>query len=351
MRLALPVSHSTNTLRNVHFWDASVRTEKVKTASSPHFRPAYRCAAGRMTRNLCFTDCWPGKAEDHVQGRLPADAPHPSEAVQPSGRDRRPRGAVRRFALPLDASCAAVCPEAVPAAATGVGLPGRDGLRRHDNGQRTGRQQPARAGRRSSSTASAAARWPVPRNCGCTCAGLLASRNWSARSSTRCPAGRTVSRRTRCPLMCLPKRMRAAGACGWSHGLSQGHWGHHLTRARLGGWKVPGKAVWFAQPVPPGTALDRFPGRCPAPAGGRHAGADAGRSRPRAHRAGRRAGLGHVRAVHPARPDRVGAAAGWCPGPAVPGAASGGRSPTWWTRPSRSSARTRRLDRPRTPGR
>lgn len=32
--------------------------------------------------------------------------------------------------------------------------------------------------------------------------------------------------------------------------LSGGRWGHHLTRSRLGGWKVPGKAVWFAQPVP-----------------------------------------------------------------------------------------------------
>jgi hypothetical protein len=42
------------------------------------------------------------------------------------------------------------------------------------------------------------------------------------------------------------------------HALSQGRWGHHLTRARLGGWKVPGKAVWFAQPLPPGAALDRF---------------------------------------------------------------------------------------------
>ena len=33
-------------------------------------------------------------------------------------------------------------------------------------------------------------------------------------------------------------------------GLSDGRWGHHLTRSRLGGWKVPGKAVWFALPVP-----------------------------------------------------------------------------------------------------
>ncbi len=33
-------------------------------------------------------------------------------------------------------------------------------------------------------------------------------------------------------------------------GLSGGRWGHHLTRSRLGGWKVPGKAVWFALPIP-----------------------------------------------------------------------------------------------------
>ena len=32
--------------------------------------------------------------------------------------------------------------------------------------------------------------------------------------------------------------------------LSGGRWGHHLTRSRLGGWKVPGKVVWFALPVP-----------------------------------------------------------------------------------------------------
>lgn len=32
--------------------------------------------------------------------------------------------------------------------------------------------------------------------------------------------------------------------------LSGGRWGHHPTRARLGRWKVQGKAVWFAIPVP-----------------------------------------------------------------------------------------------------
>jgi hypothetical protein len=32
--------------------------------------------------------------------------------------------------------------------------------------------------------------------------------------------------------------------------LSKGYWGHHLTRSRLAGTGVPGKAVWFALPVP-----------------------------------------------------------------------------------------------------
>jgi hypothetical protein len=32
--------------------------------------------------------------------------------------------------------------------------------------------------------------------------------------------------------------------------LSGGRWGHHPTRARLGGWGVRGKAVWFAVPAP-----------------------------------------------------------------------------------------------------
>jgi hypothetical protein len=38
-------------------------------------------------------------------------------------------------------------------------------------------------------------------------------------------------------------------------GLSAGRWGHHLSRARIGAWKVPGKAVWFALRVPPGSDL------------------------------------------------------------------------------------------------
>lgn len=38
-------------------------------------------------------------------------------------------------------------------------------------------------------------------------------------------------------------------------GLSAGRWGHHLSRGRLGTWKVQGKAVWFALRIPPGSDL------------------------------------------------------------------------------------------------
>ncbi len=48
-------------------------------------------------------------------------------------------------------------------------------------------------------------------------------------------------------------------------GLSAGMWGHHLSRGRLGVWKVPGKAVWFALRVPATSELARS--ERPAPRG------------------------------------------------------------------------------------
>ena len=43
--------------------------------------------------------------------------------------------------------------------------------------------------------------------------------------------------------------------------LSTGRWGHHLTRARLGRWKVQGKVVWFALPVSPARARAHLAGQ------------------------------------------------------------------------------------------
>jgi hypothetical protein len=55
---------------------------------------------------------------------------------------------------------------------------------------------------------------------------------------------------------------------GVVEGLARGRWGYHRTRARQGRWKVGGKAVWFAVPVPVPRALERFqrppPGSCEA---------------------------------------------------------------------------------------
>jgi hypothetical protein len=44
------------------------------------------------------------------------------------------------------------------------------------------------------------------------------------------------------------------------HELSAGQWGHHLTRSRLSGTGVRGKAVWFALPATAGVAGQHYPG-------------------------------------------------------------------------------------------
>jgi hypothetical protein len=43
--------------------------------------------------------------------------------------------------------------------------------------------------------------------------------------------------------------------------LSEGRWGHHLSRARLGRWKVQGKVVWFAIPVSTDHGAGRLTGQ------------------------------------------------------------------------------------------
>jgi hypothetical protein len=40
--------------------------------------------------------------------------------------------------------------------------------------------------------------------------------------------------------------------------LSAGEWGGHPSRGRMGAWKVPGKAVWFALRIPPGAEAARY---------------------------------------------------------------------------------------------
>ncbi len=77
----------------------------------------------------------------------------------------------------------------------------------------------------------------------------------SARSSTPSLAGTPASRcRSARP---SPRGLTrfAVAACRWWRGCPPGRWGHHLSRGRLGAWKVQGKAVWFALRIPPGSDL------------------------------------------------------------------------------------------------
>jgi hypothetical protein len=59
--------------------------------------------------------------------------------------------------------------------------------------------------------------------------------------------GRTVSR--------APADAMSGRGLEVVHELSSGRWGHHLTRSRLTGTGMRGKAVWFALPVPAAGAM------------------------------------------------------------------------------------------------
>ena len=65
--------------------------------------------------------------------------------------------------------------------------------------------------------------------------------------------GRTVSR--------APADAMSGRGLEVVHELSHGYWGHHLTRSRLSGTGIRGKAVWFALPVPAaGNSITYFAG-------------------------------------------------------------------------------------------
>ena len=124
----------------------------------------------------------------------------------------------------------------------------------------------------------------------------------------------------------LPHRAAAEAVSGRGlevvHELSRGRWGHHLTRARLGGRKVRGKAVWFALPVPSRGVTAPAPGpgdtwaadlgamrQCRRLSAGQAATRTGGDAvRPGARRpapARRSARRGHLGALGAARPDRL----------------------------------------------
>jgi hypothetical protein len=77
-------------------------------------------------------------------------------------------------------------------------------------------------------------------NSGSTCAASVPAASSSARCSTTTAAGGTA----RPSAARVPAQAVTGRGLQIVHELSRGLWGHHPTRARLGGWGVRGKAVW-----------------------------------------------------------------------------------------------------------
>lgn len=189
-------------------------------------------------------------------GSLAADAPHPSDAVHPPAVTVS-AGGCSASPLPMNASCAGTARQLFRAAAAGIGLPDEtiyDGV--------------TMASELAANSMHARAAVQFDGVLGCPVAGApefwLYLRRTAGQQELVCKVFDALPGWN----SGQPPDLLGAGSPAEDEesgrglrvvdALSQGRWGHHLTRARLGGWKVPGKAVWFAQPVPPGTALDRF---------------------------------------------------------------------------------------------
>jgi Histidine kinase-like ATPase domain len=189
-------------------------------------------------------------------GSLAADAPHPSDAVHPPAVTVS-AGGCSASPLPIDASCAGTARQLFRAAAAGIGLPDEaiyDGV--------------TMASELAANSMHARAAVQFDGVLGCPVAGApelwLYLRRAAGQQELVCKVFDALPgwKNGQSPGLLRADSPAEDEESGRGlfvvHALSEGRWGHHLTRARLGGWKVPGKAVWFAQPVPAGTALDRF---------------------------------------------------------------------------------------------
>ena len=186
-------------------------------------------------------------------GSLATDTPHLVAAV-PAPAVTVSAGGCSASPLPLDATCAAAARRLFRATAAGVGLPDDsvyDGvimaseLAANSMHAQTGIQFDVH-GR---AAAGAPEMWLYLRRVGgeqeLVCKVFDALPRWKDDTPPD-------------PAVAVPVDAVSGRGLHVIDGLSHGRWGHHLTRARLGGWKIPGKAVWFAVPVPASSALDRF---------------------------------------------------------------------------------------------
>ncbi len=164
-------------------------------------------------------------------------------------------GACCAWPLPTDASCARAARRFYRAAAAEAGI--RPGL--IDNGVLMASELAANTlharGDVSGPSRPATARpelWLYLRGSGMTrelvCKVFDASPGWRPGRTPGAPPPRAAAEAT------------SGRGLQVVHELSHGRWGHHLTRARFGGRKARGKAVWFALPVPSRGGTSPAPG-------------------------------------------------------------------------------------------
>jgi len=197
-------------------------------------------------------------------GSLAADLPHQLDVVQPTAAAVS-AGGCSASALPLEATCAALARRLFRAAAGAAGLPDElsyDGA--------------TMASELAANSLHAHENIQFDSVLGYPVAGApeiwLYLRRMAGEQELVCKVYDSLPgwKAGRMPDPAAPVPADAVSGRGLHviHELSGGRWGHHLTRARLGGWQVPGKVVWFALPVPSGCALERFqrrqPGSCQA---------------------------------------------------------------------------------------
>ena len=191
-------------------------------------------------------------------GSLAADAPHVMAAV-PAPAATVSAGGCAASPLPLDTTCSAAARGLFRAAAAGVGL----SAELIYDGSTMASELAA-----NSMHAQTAIQFDVR---GCAVAGApeiwLYLRRVGGEQELVCKVFDALPRwkDDAPPDLSVPVPVDAVSGRGLHviDGLSQGRWGDHLTRARLGAWKASGKAVWFALPVPASNALDRFRGPQP----------------------------------------------------------------------------------------
>jgi hypothetical protein len=252
------------------------------------------CEVTQMTQDLCFTDWQSGPVQRTPAARaaeaLTADGLRP-EALMDDGLRMVEVGACSTWPLPGDATCAGVARRIYRRAAAGLALDPSlvdDGvLMVSELAANTLHVQDEQREPDSGPPRSAPEMWLYLRGSGAhlelVCKVFDSFPGWLRGNVP----GRGVGQ--------APADAVSGRGLEVVHELSQGHWGHHLTRSRLAGWEVRGKAVWFAVPAlaretapadpagtgsgtASGTGQPAANGTAPAPAAGAASAASAGAS-------------------------------------------------------------------------